>query len=162
LKLSGKIDLKIVLIGNIGVGKKAIIDMILELKSLPFPQGKGPESVIKKGELSTSSGIYNAMLISTTPDLVKSGKHNSFIQNSNLIIFVVTEFRDMLVCKQLIANLQELSPEATFLAIANKQDLEKSLNPTAAMKFFELPTIGISAIMPEHRDALIQFLTEFF
>ena len=159
--MSSKIELKIVFIGAVGVGKKTIIDLILKLKSLPFPTGKGPESVIKKGDLKTPKGVLNSMLISLTPDLVKSGKHSSFLQNCNLFVFVVTEFREMLACKQLINTLKEYSPEAEFCAITNKQDSEKSINPNAAMKFFELPTIGISALLPEHRDALIQFLIEF-
>ena len=159
--MSSEVALKILFVGNVGVGKKTLIDMILGLKSLPFPPGKSPPSVIKKGDFPSSTGNRNAMLLSVTPDIIKSGKQNQIIQNSNLIIFVSTEFRDMLVCKQLIPELQDLCPNAEFCVIANKQDAEKSLNPNAAMKFFELPTIGISAIMPEHRDALIQFINEF-
>ncbi|MHA1378172.1 MAG: hypothetical protein ACTSRG_07300 [Candidatus Helarchaeota archaeon] len=159
--MSGEISLRIVFIGAVGVGKKAIINLILDLKSLPFPPGKSPESVIKKGNFVSNTINQEAMLISSTPDLVKSGKHNSFLQNAKLYVFVVTEFRDMVACKQLMATLSELSPEAQFCAIANKQDTEKSLNPNAAMKFFELPTIGISAIMPEHKEALTNFLSEF-
>ncbi|MFX0136614.1 MAG: hypothetical protein ACFFDN_23450 [Candidatus Hodarchaeota archaeon] len=159
--MSDDIDKKIIFIGDLGVGKRTIIHMLLELKILPFISKKGMESVIKKGKLSTSTNIFNAMLISITPDLIMSGKHNSFIHNSNLIVFVVTKFREMLKCKQHIDALRELSPNVEFCVIANKQDLEESLNPTAAMKFFELPTIGICAIMPEHRETLVNFLNEF-
>ena len=148
-------------IGNKSVGKRTIINLLLELKSLPITSNNSIESIIKKGKLVTPTGIYNALLISTTPDLVSSGKHNSFIQNSNLIIFVVTKFRDMLACKKLVNTLKELSPYTGFCVIANKQDLEDTLNPTAAMKFFDLPTIGISAIITEHREALLNFISEF-
>jgi len=154
-------DLKIVFIGEPGVGKRTLIHMLLNLKILPFPSQKGMEYLMKKGIFNTPTKDFNALLIATIPDLVKSGKHDSFVQNSNLIVFVVTKFRDMLRCKQLIPKLQELTPNTEFCVIANKQDLEESLNPTAAMKFFELPTIGISAVMPEHRDALVNFLNEF-
>ncbi len=159
--MSEEINLKVVFIGNPGVGKRTIINLLLELKSLPIMAKNIPESVMKKGQLATATDIYNALLVSTTPELISSGKHTSFVQNANLIVFVVTKFRNMLACKQLINKLSELSPDAEFCVIANKQDLEESLDPTAAMKFFDLPTIGISAIMPEHREALVGFLNEF-
>ncbi len=161
MPVSDKLDLKIVFIGGFGAGKRTIIDLLLGLKSLPVITKKPILSVMKKGQLSTPSDVYNALLISSTPGLIETGKHDSFIQNANLFVFVVINFHEMLACKKMIGKLKEFSPDANFCVIANKQDLEKTLDPTAAMKFLELPTIGISAIMPEHREALINFLNEF-
>ncbi len=84
-----------------------------------------------------------------------------FFSNTDLIIFVTNKFKDMLETSQIKQKLTDFLPNAQLAVIANKQDLNDSVDATQVINFFNLPVIGIVATNEDHREALLGFIKEF-
>ncbi|MHA1819439.1 MAG: ADP-ribosylation factor-like protein [Promethearchaeota archaeon] len=81
-----------------------------------------------------------------------------YIQGSDLV-FVVTDStpKNVLTTKELVEKTQEILPEDScrIVALANKQDLPGHMEPKRVKDVLQIPTVGICAINPEHRDILL-------
>jgi len=152
-------NIKIALIGGLGVGKQTIINLILGLKTMPGMPTKSLKMLMKKGEIL---GTYSALVVAGATEAIKSGEVKiEFFSNADLIIFVTNKFKDMLETSQIRKQLTDFLPNAQLAVIANKQDLNDSVDATQVINFFNLPVIGIVASTEEHREALLGFLKEF-
>lgn len=83
---------------------------------------------------------------------------SQYIYGSDLI-FIVTDStpKNVLTTKELVEHAQSLIPDEAcrIVALANKQDLPGALDPKRIKNILQIPTIGICAIDPTHRDILI-------
>ena len=152
-------NIKIALIGNLGAGKQTIINLILGHKSIEGLPTKSLKMMMKRGEILNK---YSALLVAGATEAIKSEEVKiEFFNNSDVVIFITNKFKDMLETSQLKQKMMDYLPNAQFAVIANKQDLNDSVDATQVINFYNLPVIGIVATSPDHRDALINFLDEF-
>jgi len=152
-------NIKIALVGNSGVGKNAVINLILGLKTLPGLPTQSQKMFMKKGELM---GKYSALIVAGTTESINSEEIKlDFFSNTDLVLFVTYKFKDMLETSKLKQKLMDYLPNAKYAVIANKQDLDDSVDATQVVNFYNLPVIGIVSTNPDHRDALLNFLNEF-
>lgn len=115
--------------------------------------------LMKKGELLDK---YSALIVAGTTEAINSEEVKlDFFLNSDLILFVTYKFKDMLETSKLKQKLMDYLPNAKYAVIANKQDLDDSVDATQVINFYNLPVIGIVGTSPDHRDALVSFLNEF-
>jgi len=145
---------KILFLGEEEVGKRTIINLIIGNKTFP---GFGPITVKKVGNVGTHR---NVILYSLTPKLVQERQKMDEIPGTSLIVAVVTSIRNCVSTKKAMDEILKQIPNAQICVIANKQDGD-GMDPTAAMKLFNLATIGMSGKEEEHKETLIEFLNEF-
>ncbi|NHI92288.1 MAG: hypothetical protein EAX96_07270 [Candidatus Lokiarchaeota archaeon] len=152
-------NVKIALIGNLGVGKLTLINLILGLKNIEGLPNKSQKMLMKRGEISDK---YSALIVSGATEAINSEELKlDFFSNSDIVIFVTYKFKDMLETSKIKEKIMNYLPNAQYAVIANKQDLADSVDATQVINFFNLPVIGIVATSPDHREALVNFLIEF-
>lgn len=82
------------------------------------------------------------------------------------IVFIVTDStpKNVLTTKELVAHARSLLPKdaCNIYCLANKQDLsgQGHMKPAQVKNVLHIPTFGISAIDPDQRDLLINFISE--
>ncbi|MHA1784902.1 MAG: hypothetical protein ACTSVY_14705 [Candidatus Helarchaeota archaeon] len=152
-------NIKIALIGAMGVGKNTLTNLILGLKTIEGMPTKSQKMFIKKGELL---GKYSALIVAGATEAINSGDVKlDFFSNTDLVIFVTYKFKDMLSTSKLKEKIMDFLPNAQYAVISNKQDLDDSVDATQVVNFYNLPVIGIVATSLDHREALVNFLSEF-
>ena len=151
-------DIKIALIGSSGVGKQTLINLILGLKTIPGMPTQSLKMVMKKGEIL---GKYSSFIIAGTIEGINTGEIKmDFFADTDLVLFISYRFKDMLNTSKLKEKMKNYLPDARFAVIANKQDLDDSVDATQVVNFFNLPVIGLVAIDPDHRDSLLNFIDD--
>ena len=144
------------IIGEPQVGKTELIQLLndkAEVNGLTTKL-RSNESVFAFWEFQTSSSAPEKLEIFS----------RSFLKNSkpfHRYLFVVTDstLDDVNRIKYSLRFLRESFPDTRFAIIANKQDLDESLSKSRIEKMTNLPTLEISAINPENRSRLVNFLS---
>jgi signal recognition particle receptor subunit beta len=149
-------DIAVAIIGEPQVGKTELIQLLndkAEINGLTTKL-KSKESAFVFWEFQTSSSAPEKLEIFS----------RSFLQNSKpfhryLLIVTDSTVDDVNRIKYSLRFLRESFSDTRFAIIANKQDLDGSISKSRIEKMTNLPTLEISAIDPQNRSRLVNFLS---
>ncbi|MFX0055360.1 MAG: hypothetical protein ACFFAX_10695 [Promethearchaeota archaeon] len=149
-------EIAVAIIGEPQVGKTQLIQLLNDdaESSGITTKLKSKDFVFTFWELQTSSSAPEKLEIFA----------RSFIQNSRpfhryLLIVTDSTSEDVNRIKYSLRFLRESFPDTRFSIVANKQDLDGSLNKSRIETMTNLPTLEISAMNPENRIRLVNFLS---
>jgi len=150
---------KISFLGSPAVGKTTLMKMLSKKKI----SGKYfPTQGFDLGAVSFNGYKLNLWDFGGQKAYLKHYMHQ-FIHGSDMV-FVVTDStpKNVLTTKEIIQCAQELLPEdsCNIYCLANKQDLIGHMTPNRVREVLQIPTFGISAIDPDQRNELVNFISE--
>jgi signal recognition particle receptor subunit beta len=149
-------EIAIAIIGEPQVGKTELIHLLNDKA-----ESNGIATRLKSNDFDFA--IWELQTSSSAPEKLEIFS-KSFLRNSRpfhryLLIVTDSTREDVSHIKYSLRFLRESFPETRFAIVANKQDLDESLSKSHIEKMTNLPTLEISAIDPENRTRLVNFLS---
>ncbi|MFW9886803.1 MAG: GTPase domain-containing protein [Candidatus Thorarchaeota archaeon] len=149
-------EIAIAIIGEPQVGKTELIHLLNDKA-----ESSGIATRLKSKDFDFA--IWELQTSSSTPEKLEIFSR-SFLRDSRpfyryLLIVTDSTKEDVSHIKYSLRFLRESFPETRFAIVANKQDLDESLSKSHIEKMTNLPTLEISAIDPENRTRLVNFLS---
>ena len=154
-----KRELALAIIGDPRVGKTSLIRLLNKEAG-----GVGTTTTINSTEANYI--IWELQTSSFEPQRLEIFA-NSFVMNSKpfhryLLIVTDSTNEDIDQVKYSLRFLRESFPDTRFAIVANKQDMNNSLNRSQIEKITKLPTLEISATDTGNRSRFVNFLSYLF
>ena len=148
--------LKMVIIGDSGVGKSSLLKLIMDEKT---SSSYVPTVGADVKEFNTM--VKNMKLIfwdfSGQPRFRKLWK--SFLEGTDIAIIVTDSTSENLEETKMIFQLiKDEKPELEFILIANKQDLPEAIPPKTIEKYMGIKAHGLVAIDPNYRKKILKII----
>ena len=146
---------KIAFIGNTGVGKRTLLNLLFSGAGGTESPTEESEMVMKKGPISDN---YNALLITLPNQMIESGK-TQFLSNTDVVLIVSDSvFKDVMATRKVYETVKAALPNAKYGVIANKQDVSGAVEGEAIAKVYEIATLTMIATDPANYDQLKNYI----
>jgi small GTP-binding protein len=149
--------LKVVLLGEGGVGKTTILKMLV---------GKRAElnhyatMAVYVEEMETAKlGPYELAVWDFPGQELLVPKWKDYLRGTDVVLMVCdSTLKNVMSTRKLLPIIHKWTDGALIWAIANKQDLKDALLPDTVARLLGLRTIGLVAIDPRNKDLLYKTL----
>ncbi len=149
--------LKVVLLGEGGVGKTTILKMLMSQRA---DLNHIATMAVYVEEMQTAKlGPYEIAVWDFPGQELLVPKWKDYLRGTDVVIMVTdSTLKNVMSTRKLIPIIQKWTDGALVWAIANKQDLKDALLPDTVARLLGLRTIGLVAIDPRNRDLLYKTL----
>ncbi len=149
--------LKIVLLGEGGVGKTTILKMLMSQRA---ELNHIATMAVYVEEMKTAKlGPYEIAVWDFPGQELLVPKWKDYLRGTDVVIMVTdSSLRNVMSTRKLVPIIQKWTDSALIWAIANKQDLKDALLPDTVARLLGLRTIGLVAIDPRNKDLLFKTL----
>lgn len=149
--------LKIVLLGEGGVGKTTILKMLMSQRA---ELNHIATMAVYIEEMKTAKlGPYEIAVWDFPGQELLVPKWKDYLRGTDVVIMVTdSSLRNVMSTRKLVPIIQKWTDSALIWAIANKQDLKDALLPDTVARLLGLRTIGLVAIDPRNKDLLFKTL----
>lgn len=149
--------LKVVLLGEGGVGKTTILKMLMSQRA---DLNHIATMAVYVEEMETAKlGPYELAVWDFPGQELLVPKWKDYLRGTDVVIMVTdSTLKNVMSTRKLIPIIQKWTDGALVWAIANKQDLKDALLPDTVARLLGLRTIGLVAIDPRNKDLLFKTL----
>lgn len=149
--------LKIVLLGEGGVGKTTILKMLMSQRA---DLNHIATMAVYVEEMQTAKlGPYELAVWDFPGQELLVPKWKDYLRGTDVVLMVTdSTLKNVMSTRKLIPIIQKWTDGALVWAIANKQDLKDSLLPDTVARLLGLRTIGLVAIDPRNKELLFKTL----
>ncbi|MHA1917948.1 MAG: ADP-ribosylation factor-like protein [Candidatus Ranarchaeia archaeon] len=150
------LEMKISLLGEGGVGKTTILNLIAGNE---LPQVHVPTIGIEIYKVALKFGSRRFVLWDFSGQNQYRDLWKTQIIASEIVIIVTNSTEENLNSSmEIIKNIKEILPNTLILGVANMQDIPNTLSPIKIGKNLKVPTIGLVAIEKDQRKKIIDFI----
>ncbi|MHA1313001.1 MAG: hypothetical protein ACTSSI_00165 [Candidatus Helarchaeota archaeon] len=146
-------ELRVMLLGNKGVGKKTVLNLLVNKGEDKFINYDDPPKLHLTGDSSIRFSVKDLDSVSMDEILEFKPVIIAFVTDSKL--------KDIMQVLQVYKNLETEVETIKFCILANKQDEPGASSPEAISKFFNFPILGISAINIVDFSRILDFFQSF-
>ncbi|MFX1564044.1 MAG: ADP-ribosylation factor-like protein [Promethearchaeota archaeon] len=149
--------LKIVLLGEGGVGKTTILRL---LQGTPTDLDHKATTAVYVEQLEKATlGPYEFAVWDFPGQERMVPRWEDYLRGTDVALIVTdSTLKNVMSTRRLLPRIRKWTPNALFWSIANKQDLEGSLIPATVGRLLGLPTVGFVAIDPRNKEVLYRTL----
>lgn len=149
--------LKIVLLGEGGVGKSTILRMLMSQRA---DLNHIATMAVYVEEMQTAKlGPYELAVWDFPGQELLVPKWKDYLRGTDVVLMVTdSTLKNVMSTRKLIPIIQKWTDGALVWAIANKQDLKDALLPDTVARLLGLRTIGLVAIDPRNKELLFKTL----
>ena len=162
-KIREQLTNKISFVGFAGVGKTTLIGLLME-NQVPFVHNPTMEYRTVRGEI-----LGEEVIVWDTPgqERMLGPYTQQYLSGTNLAVLVMdSSLENVLKSKKRFltgdeddsAIIPKVAPFARIVGVANKQDESTALAPERIEQISGVPTIGCTAIDPEKKGRILEFL----
>lgn len=149
--------LKVVLLGEGGVGKTTILQMLMSQRA---DLNHIATMAVYVEEMETAKlGPYELAVWDFPGQELLVPKWRDYLRGTDVVLMVTdSTLKNVMSTRKLIPIIRKWTDEALIWAIANKQDLKDALLPDTVARLLGLRTVGLVAIDPRNKDLLYKTL----
>ncbi len=149
--------LKVVLLGEGGVGKTTILQMLMSQRA--EHDHIATMAVYVEQMETTRLGPYEIAVWDFPGQELMVPKWRDYLRGTDVVLIVTdSTLRNVMATRKLLPTIRKWTNNAMMWAIANKQDLKDCLLPDTVSRLLGLRTIGLVAIDPRNKDLLFKTL----
>ncbi|MFW9984610.1 MAG: ADP-ribosylation factor-like protein [Candidatus Odinarchaeota archaeon] len=145
--------LKVVLLGEGGVGKTTILKMLMSQRA---NLNHVATMAVYVEEMQTAKlGPYEIAVWDFPGQELLVPKWKDYLRGTDVVLMVTdSTLKNVMSTRKLLSIIQKWTNGALIWAIANKQDLKDALLPDTVARLLGVRTIGLVAIDPRNKDLL--------
>jgi len=145
--------LKVVLLGEGGVGKTTILKMLMSQRA---NLNHVATMAVYVEEMQTAKlGPYEIAVWDFPGQELLVPKWRDYLRGTDVVLMVTdSTLKNVMSTRKLLSIIQKWTDGALIWAIANKQDLKDALLPDTVARLLGVRTIGLVAIDPRNKDLL--------
>ena len=145
--------LKVVLLGEGGVGKTTILKMLMSQRA---NLNHVATMAVYVEEMQTAKlGPYEIAVWDFPGQELLVPKWKDYLRGTDVVLMVTdSTLKNVMSTRKLLSIIQKWTDGALIWAIANKQDLKDALLPDTVARLLGIRTIGLVAIDPRNKDLL--------
>lgn len=149
--------LKIVLLGEGGVGKTTILRL---LQGNPTDLEHLATTAVYVEQLEKAQlGPYEFAVWDFPGQERMVPRWEDYLRGTDVVLIVTdSTLKNVMATRRLLPRIRKWTENALLWSIANKQDLEGGLMPATVGRLLGLPTVGFVAIDPRNKDVLYRTL----
>jgi small GTP-binding protein len=145
--------LKVVLLGEGGVGKSTILKMLMSQRA---NLNHVATMAVYVEEMQTAKlGPYEIAVWDFPGQELLVPKWKDYLRGTDVVLMVTdSTLKNVMSTRRLLSIIQKWTDGALIWSIANKQDLKDALLPDTVARLLGVRTIGLVAIDPRNKDLL--------
>ncbi|MFX1562544.1 MAG: ADP-ribosylation factor-like protein [Promethearchaeota archaeon] len=149
--------LKIVLLGEGGVGKTTILRL---LQGIPTDLEHTPTTAVYVEQLEkVQLGPYEFAVWDFPGQEKMVPRWEDYLRGTDVVLIVTdSTLKNVMATRHLLPRIRKWTENALLWSVANKQDLEGGLLPATVGRLLGIPTVGLVAIDPRNKESLYRTL----